>query len=128
MKRKLLLLSCFAAAGLFPASRASAQCCQCDWENGDSACADGKTEKQCVHNCKEKPFDRCYFIADGVCNGAADNECIPAVTEDDLICVPSENPIPTVSEWGLVVMTLLGLTVGTIIFARRRARGAPSAG
>ena len=28
--------------------------------------------------------------------------------------------IPTVSEWGLVVLTLLGLAVGTILFGRRR--------
>ena len=28
--------------------------------------------------------------------------------------------IPAVSEWGLVVMTLLGLTAGTIMFMRRR--------
>lgn len=32
--------------------------------------------------------------------------------------------IPTVSEWGLVVMTLLLLAVGTILIARRRARTA----
>ncbi len=31
--------------------------------------------------------------------------------------------IPTVSEWGLIVMTLIGLTVGTILFGRHwRAR------
>lgn len=29
--------------------------------------------------------------------------------------------IPTVSEWGLVIMTLLGLSAGTIIFGRRRS-------
>ena len=28
--------------------------------------------------------------------------------------------IPTVSEWGLIVMTLLGCTAGTIIFGRRK--------
>jgi hypothetical protein len=28
-------------------------------------------------------------------------------------------PTPTVSEWGLAVMMLLGLTAGTIVFARR---------
>jgi|CXWL01.1.fsa_nt_gi hypothetical protein len=30
-------------------------------------------------------------------------------------------PIPTVSQWGMIVMTLLLLTAATIIFARRRA-------
>ncbi len=29
-------------------------------------------------------------------------------------------PIPTVSGWGLIIMTLLALTAGTIVFARRR--------
>ena len=29
--------------------------------------------------------------------------------------------IPAVSEWGLVVMTLLVLTAGTVVFGRRRA-------
>ena len=28
--------------------------------------------------------------------------------------------IPTVSEWGLIIMTLLALTAGTIVFGRRR--------
>lgn len=32
--------------------------------------------------------------------------------------------IPTVSEWGLIVMTLLLLTAGTIVFGRRRQRPA----
>ena len=30
-------------------------------------------------------------------------------------------PIPSVSEWGLVAMTLLVLTAGTLVYARRRA-------
>lgn len=31
-----------------------------------------------------------------------------------------EEEIPTVSEWGLIIMALLALTAGTIVFARRR--------
>lgn len=31
------------------------------------------------------------------------------------------NAVPTVSEWGLVSMSLLGLVTGTLMFARRRA-------
>ena len=34
------------------------------------------------------------------------------------LCMP---PIPAVSEWGLVVMALLGLTVGTIMYRKFRA-------
>ena len=34
--------------------------------------------------------------------------------------IEPSNVIPTVSEWGLIIMTLLALTAGTIVFARRR--------
>ena len=30
------------------------------------------------------------------------------------------DPIPTVSEWGMVTMTLLVLTAGTVVFMRKR--------
>ena len=32
-------------------------------------------------------------------------------------------PVPTVSEWGLILMALLLLTMGTIVFTRRRVHG-----
>jgi len=35
--------------------------------------------------------------------------------------------VPTVSEWGLVVMTLVGLTVGTVVFGFSRLRKGPEA-
>ncbi len=36
---------------------------------------------------------------------------------------PPPPPIPTVSEWGLIVMTLLLLTAGTIVIRRYKAHG-----
>lgn len=45
------------------------------------------------------------------------------VAANKLVVVDGEKkkePIPTVSEWGLIVLMLLLLTAGTIIFARRR--------
>ena len=33
---------------------------------------------------------------------------------------PEPNLVPAVSEWGLIVLTLIGLAAGTILFARRR--------
>ncbi len=41
------------------------------------------------------------------------SECVPVTQGED---------IPTVSEWGLIVMALLLVTGGTIVFARRNAR------
>jgi hypothetical protein len=35
-------------------------------------------------------------------------------------CCTPIGPIPTVSEWGLIVLTLLLLTAGTVVFGRRR--------
>jgi cysteine-rich repeat protein len=39
-------------------------------------------------------------------------------TGEPSVCMPSG--IPTVSEWGMVVMTLLVLTAGTLVLAGRR--------
>jgi len=39
-------------------------------------------------------------------------------------CSPCNFPIPTVSEWGLIVMTLVLLTAGTVVFGRRRRHAA----
>ena len=47
----------------------------------------------------------------GICEAGEDSETCPADCAD---------AIPTVSEWGLIVMTLLLLTAGTIVFGRRR--------
>lgn len=38
------------------------------------------------------------------------------VGPDEIVC----GAVPTVSEWGLIVMTLLGCTIGTVVFGRRR--------
>ena len=39
-------------------------------------------------------------------------------------CKLFDEPLPAVSEWGLIVMGLLGLTIGTILYGRRRATSA----
>ena len=44
-----------------------------------------------------------------------------------LIDLSSISGIPTVSEWGLIVLTLLGLTFGTVMLARRRSQVAGTA-
>jgi len=40
---------------------------------------------------------------------------------------PSHIPIPTLSEWAAIVMTLLFLVAGTIVFLRKRGRESPVA-
>ena len=68
--------------------------------------------------------DRARFDAvDGRFRGYAWGENIGLVNLDDathFVAMMGGGDIPTVSEWGLVVMTLLVLTAGTLVCARRR--------
>ena len=64
----------------------------------------------------------------GTCgNGSIDEgeECDDGNTDPgdgcDALCREEVVYIPAVSEWGLLVMALIGLTVGTVLFGRRRA-------
>lgn len=56
------------------------------------------------------PDEECDGVDDAACPGS----CLPD-------CTCPGPPIPTVSEWTLVAMTLLGMTAGTVYFSRRRA-------
>ena len=56
-------------------------------------------------------------------DGDGDTDVLSASTFDDKIAWyenTGPSPIPTVSEWGLIVTVLLMLTAGTVIFIRRR--------
>lgn len=77
-------------------------------------------------------FGCCELPGGGACSAgpanAVDCEAIhgPGTTwfplhfcDGGIVCTPKAG-VPTVSEWGLGIMVLLGLTVGTIVFSRRR--------
>jgi len=51
------------------------------------------------------------------CDGTAPSNCPGACNPD---CTCNFPGIPAVSEWGLVVLVLIGLAVGTIMFGRRQ--------
>ena len=53
--------------------------------------------------------------AGSACEGDADGDGV------DDACEPPAAVIPTVPQWGLIVMTVLGLALGTILFGRRRS-------
>ncbi len=55
--------------------------------------------------------------------GVIDYFCIPHCFDEmtGVITVTQGSAVPTVSEWGLLGMTLMGLTAGTILIGRRQA-------
>lgn len=53
------------------------------------------------------------------CDGSLVGNCPSGECNPDCTCVPAR--VPTVSEWGLVILTLVGLSAGTILFGRSRA-------
>lgn len=54
------------------------------------------------------------------CDGAIAGNCASGICNPDCTCEPVA-PVPTVSEWGLAIMVLVGLSAGTIMFSRKRA-------
>ncbi len=68
--------------------------------------------------CDQETFGGCTVVPASLCN------CTKCVFHPETSCEEVEcthNSIPTVSQWGLVVMTLLLLTGAKIFFGRRRA-------
>jgi hypothetical protein len=65
---------------------------------------------------------------DGYVNAAAGEQCDPPSASANTVssnclpgCVNDPSKVPTVSEWGMIAMTVLGLLVGAVMSARRRA-------
>jgi len=112
--------------------RASADLCDapesCDGQSAlcpaDAPAAAGFTCRGSTGPCD--PAESCDGIAftcpaDVVITACADGDgCCPhgCDNSNDDDCAPVG--VPTVSEWGLAILTLIGLVVGTILFSRRR--------
>ena len=56
------------------------------------------------------------IVGNEECDGTEVSNCASGICNPDCTCQAA--PVPTVSEWGLVVLTLVGLTAGTIMFNR----------
>ncbi len=128
------LLSCVSSGGIAQGAGtecATVTCPECivdtDCNDGVSCTADACNEAAGV--CSFTPFDA---VCDNglFCDGAETCDSVagcqagidpcggePCDEEYDMC---EGGAIPTVSEWGLVVMTLLGLTAGTVVLDRRR--------
>jgi hypothetical protein len=79
----------------------------------------GDCEEHTGACCDEDTFGGCQVLAESQCN------CKKCVFHKDTPCIDAgcvHNSIPTVSQWGLLVLTLLLLTGAKIYFGRRPAK------
>lgn len=88
----------------------------------DANCADLPCDAVPGACCDQDPFGGCSETSQAECT------CDQCVWHELLTCADiecSHNPIPTTSEWGLVVMTLVLLTGAKVYFGRRSEMGSP---
>ncbi|MCH7840207.1 MAG: IPTL-CTERM sorting domain-containing protein [Planctomycetes bacterium] len=77
------------------------------------ACCDSGNGLPGAASCDRVVFEDCQCET---CSWFGDTACADLTATGDCLL----NPIPTVSEWGLVILTLLLLTGAKIYFGRRR--------
>ena len=70
--------------------------------------------------CTEDPEPECTLVPDESACVAMDGDYQGEGTVCPAACEIQGDGIPAVSEWGLVLLTLIGLATGTILFRRRR--------
>jgi len=79
--------------------------------SGDGCSATCELEQFCGDNLVNQPSEECDGLGAPLC--APGLHCTPS-------CKCVGGGVPAVSEWGLAVLTLIGLVSGTILFGRRR--------
>ncbi len=91
-------------------------------------CADVEARGGCEAHlgacCDEDPFGGCTQTTENACAATPGGKGVFYKLQDcsEITCV--HNAIPTVSEWGIVVLTLLLLTGAKVYFGRRQAAAA----
>lgn len=86
-------------------------------------CSDTESPCTCPQDCgapaaSEMPGSTCGDTLDNDCDGVID--CVDADCAGDAVACPA-GQIPAVSEWGLVVLGLTTLVVGSVVLRRRSA-------
>ncbi|MEK7731836.1 MAG: IPTL-CTERM sorting domain-containing protein, partial [Planctomycetota bacterium] len=91
----------------------------------DETCAEVEARGDCAEHtgacCDESTFGGCQVHAESDC------DCKKCVFYKDMPCeeiVCLHNPIPTMSQWGLAVLTLLLLIGAKVYFGRRPVEAA----
>jgi hypothetical protein len=98
-------------------------CSHCTWTQGASCSQAGCDEVLgacCERSSTDLTVATCYQSTQAQC-GCARCTWNKGEACEDIICDPDFRPIPTVSEWGLVVLALMLLIGGKVYFGRRPA-------
>ena len=93
--------------------------CTCGAFCGNGICDPGEDSCNCPEDCGTPPPSE---TPGSTCSDGLDNDCDGLIDSDDPDC----GVIPTVSQWGLVVLTLLLLTGAKVHFGRKRASRTPA--
>ena len=91
--------------------------CTCGLFCGNDACDPGEDSCNCPGDCGTPPLSE---VLGATCADGIDNDCDGLTDTMDSDCPET---IPTVSQWGMVVMALLLLAGAKVYFRRRRATG-----
>ncbi len=89
--------------------------CTCGLFCGDGACDPNEDTCNCPDDCGTPPPSETPGLT---CLDGLDNDCDGLIDLDDPDC--ADEPIPTISAWGLILMALLLLTGLKVTFGRRR--------
>lgn len=88
-----------------------------DYQGDGTLCEDVFCPEPVPGACCFGPGDCQDDMTAGECAAAGGSFQGDETTCENIVCPEA---VPTVSEWGLIIMTLLLLTAGTIVFGRRR--------
>ena len=80
---------------------------------GDGTCDPDEDSCSCAADCGAPPSSE---LPESTCTDGLDNDCDGLIDSDDPDC--TEQPIPTITQWGMIFLALLLLATGKIVFRR----------
>ena len=87
--------------------------CTCGPFCGNHTCDSGEDSCSCSADCGLPPSSE---LPNSTCSDGLDNDCDVLIDSDDPDC--PEQPLPTITQWGMIFLALLLLATGKIVFRK----------